>query len=600
MSGSDSLHSIELIVLFLLVLVAVFATIARRINIPYPILLVLAGLGVAFLPHVPRIPLNPEIFFVLFLPPLLYSAAWQTHWREFKRNLVSIVMLAIGLVGFTVWGVAMFADRFITVLDFKSGLILGAVVCTTDAIAAASIAKAVRLPQRITDLLEGESLVNDATGLVALEFGLSMLLRGEMPTPGGAALRFLWLVGGGLVIGLLIGLVTAWIERWIDDGPIEMVIAVIVPYVAYLAGESIHASGVIAVVTVGLYLSRRRGELFSPSARLEVLSTWKSLDFVLNGIVFVLIGLQLPYVLSGIGDYSRWTLIEYGIVFSFILIFLRMLWMYPGAVISYWIRTHLLHQVYQRPAPREIFVIGWTGMRGVLALAAAFSLPLSLGNGRPFAQRNLIIFLTFSIILTTLVLQGLTLPALIRYLGLAGKGGASAEQAVARRTILSEAVAFLQSSLNSLPEGADYHGYEDLLHRYEHRLEAVGGGVNEDRTEGAATAGMTDLHLRRSRLAQDTIAVERSTLLRLRDEGAIGDDALHEIERELDLTETPATPREINSQLPFAILPSQSSCFSTHRISSIQTSILDIARASRRPVRSRVRLLRTILPQGFV
>ena len=470
-----SLHSVQAVFLFLLLLVVVFAALAQRIKIPSSIVLVLAGLAISFVPRVPRIRLDPDLVFLIFLPPLLYAAAWTTNWREFKRNLVSIGMLAIGLVGFTVMGVAIFADRFISALDFKSGFLLGAVVATTDAIAATSIARAVGLPHRISDVLEGESLLNDATGLLALEFGLTMLLRGEAPTLGGGLLRLLWLICGGVGVGLLIGKVTVWVEGLIDDGPIEMTLSLIVPYGAYLVAEELKASGVLAVVACGLFVSRHSGAIFSPKARIQIMGAWGALDFILNGVVFVLIGLQLPYVLDGIRGYGTWTLVMYGLAFSALLIVLRLAWVYPGAALSLWIRRRLLGQDAPWPGPRSVFVVGWTGMRGVIALAAAISIPETLGDGSRFVQRDLIVYLTFTVILVTLVLQGLTLPPLIRALGLAGVEASGAEELEARRTLLGEAVEYLENGAEHEQDEEISHGYEDLLHKYRHQLEVVCG-----------------------------------------------------------------------------------------------------------------------------
>src|SRR5216684_5818285 len=248
MSSVASLHALETVILLLLVMVAGFAVMAHRLKVPYPIVLVLAGLAISFVPHMPRIPLEPSMVFLIFLPPLLYSSAWSTSWREFRSNLVVIGLLAFGLVGFTVWGMAEFPDRFITALDWKAGFLLGAVISTTDAIAATSIARSIGLPRRIVDILEGESLLNDATGLLALEIGIAIMVRGEMPTVGSGLARLVYLIVGGLVIGLLIGVVVGWMERFIDDGPVELVVSLVVPYAAYLGGERAHASGVLAVV----------------------------------------------------------------------------------------------------------------------------------------------------------------------------------------------------------------------------------------------------------------------------------------------------------------------------------------------------------------
>src|SRR6266478_1140186 len=276
------------------------------------------------------------------------------------------------------------------------------------------IAKRVGLPQRIVDILEGESLVNDATGLLALEFAIAMVVEGRTPTVAKGALRLTYLIAIGIGIGLVLGLIVEWFERRIDDGPIEIVVSILTPYAAYLAAESARASGVLAVVACGLYLSRQSSEFFSASVRIQTWAVWDSLTFVINGLVFVLIGLQLPYVLAGIRGYSLRDLILYGALFSAIVIVLRLLWMYPGGHLAHLIRTRVLHQNYPKPNAKQIFVVGWTGMRGVVALAAAIALPETLPDGSPFPQRNLIIFLTFCVILVTLVLQGLTLPPLIR------------------------------------------------------------------------------------------------------------------------------------------------------------------------------------------
>ena len=366
MGSGESLHAVETVILLLLVLVAGFAAMARRLKVPYPIVLVLAGLVISFFPHMPRVPLDPNVVFVVFLPPLLYASAWAMSWREFRRNAVVIGLLAVGLVGFTVWGVAEFSDRFITALDWKAGFLLGAVVATTDAIAATSIAKTLGLPRRIVDILEGESLLNDATGLLALEIGLAIMVRGEMPTVGervGAA----DLSGGGRVGDRTVDWGGGgWLEQFIDDGPVELVVSLVVPYAAYLAGERAHASGVLAVVACGIYMSRKSTQFFSPAVRLQVNGAWEALTFMLNGLVFVLIGLQLPYVLAGIhGRYGTGTLIFYGVVFSAVLILLRMMWVFPAVKIASFVeRRWLGHKDEQELKPREVFVVGWTGMRG--------------------------------------------------------------------------------------------------------------------------------------------------------------------------------------------------------------------------------------------
>jgi Na+/H+ antiporter len=533
------IHTLEILGLFLLIVVVFFAGLAKRLQIPYPILLVLAGLAISFVPHVPRIPLNPQIVFLVFLPPLLYASAWQTNWREFRRNIVSISMLATGLILFTVLGIAFFADRFITALDFRSGFLLGAVVAATDAVAAGSIARTLGISPRLTGLIEGESMLNDATGLLALEFGLGLLLSSTPLSFHEGVLRLLWLIIGGLGTGLLLGSIMAIVERWISDGPLEMATSLIIPYVAYLAADELRASGVLAVVACGLYLSRRSASFLKPTARIELMSAWKALDFILNGVVFLLIGLQLPYILAGIHEYSAWTLLLYGFSFSLMLIVLRMAWVFPGAYVSVWIRRHLLRQNTPNPNSKSIFVLGWAGMRGVLALAAALSLPETLSDGRPFTQRSLILFLTFSIILVTLVGQGLTLPPLIRRLGLSGNTELAEEELTARFAAFTNAINYLQQRRASAPE-SEIHDVDDIIDRYQHRLDAIStsGHISPNDIDPDPLQTAVDRHLRRNQLVLEAVSVERRTLLDLQQEGTVGDEVLRSLERELDLIES--------------------------------------------------------------
>ncbi len=533
MSEAAGLHEVETVFLLLMALVAVFAIVARRLEIPYPIVLVIAGLGISLVPGLPHPELNPDVVFLVILPPLLFSSAWAMSQRAFRFNLVNIVLLAVGLVAFTVWGVAEFADRFIPGLGWKAGFLLGAVVSPTDAIAATSIATRLGLPRGITDVLEGESLVNDATGLLALELGVMMILDVHTPTVGEGVLRLLWLVVAGTGIGLAAGVAGAWMESWVDDGPIEIVISLVIPYATYLAAIWANASGVLAVMACALYMSPKSAVIFSAKTRIQANATWEALTFVLNGIVFVLIGLQLPYVVAGIRGRGVWWLILWGALFSLVLILLRLVWMYPGAELAYQIRKRLLKQNVQRRGARGVFVMGWAGMRGVLALAAAISLPNTLTNGQPFVEKNLIVFLTFTVILVTLVGQGLTLPPLIRALGLAGDDSARLEEEEARRLVLREVIAQLERGRDGDVEPADAHAYEDLLHEYEHRLEAL----SEESPEGDAV-GHRHGGGRFGAMLQSAVETERLTMLRLWKEGMISDEVLRTLEYELDLTES--------------------------------------------------------------
>src|SRR5258705_2218451 len=466
MMQSGGIHAIEIVFLILLLFVVIFAALARKLQTPYPIVLVVAGLLLSFIPGIPKISLNPDVIFLVVLPPLLYSAAWLTSWRDFKFNLVSILLLAFGLVGFTVLGVAGTAAWVFPGFDWRLGFVLGAVVATTDAIAATSIAKKIGLPQGIVDILEGESLINDATGLLALEFAIAMVVEGRTPTISQGIVRLAYLTSAGLALGYLVARIAEWFEHQIDDGPIEIVLSILIPYATYLAAEEIHASGVLAVVACGLYMSNKSSHFFSPNVRMQIWAVWDAFTFILNGLVFVLIGLQLPFVLAGIREYSLGQLILYGALFSAIVILLRLIWMFPGARIANLIRRKLLHQDVAIPSKSQIFVVGWTGMRGVVALAAAISLPEQLANGADFPHRNLIIFLTFSAIFVTLVVQGLTLPPLIRWLGLAGLAGRNEEEDEARKLMIEAALQHLSAERERESGGLD-EVFEEIEHRYD-------------------------------------------------------------------------------------------------------------------------------------
>src|SRR6185369_1115270 len=313
------------------------------------IMLVMAGGLLGMVPGIPRISLNPDLIFFVVLPPLLYAAAWTTSWRDFTYNFVSIFQLAVGLVAFSVIGIALGAPLLLPGFDWRLGLVLGAVVAPTDAIAATAIAQRIRLPKRINDILEGESLVNDATGLLALEFGIAIVVRGEAPTVATGIFRLLYLILGGMAVGVAIGWMVNWIEQRVDDGPIEIALSILVPYAAYLGADRIRASGVLAVVVCGLYLSRRSSSFFTPAVRLQVWAVWEALTSILNGLVFVLIGLQLPNVMLAIHGYSIRQLILYGTLFSGMVIALRFIWVFPGSWAAWWIRTRMLHQKLTPP-----------------------------------------------------------------------------------------------------------------------------------------------------------------------------------------------------------------------------------------------------------
>src|ERR1051326_4423808 len=526
----QGIQGVEIVFLLLLLFVVVFGALARKLSTPYPIILVIGGLLLSFVPGIPRINLNPDWVFFVILPPLLYSAAWLTSWREFSYNLISIFFLAFGLVFFTILGVSQFGQWFLPGFDWRIVCVVGAIVAPTDAIAATSIAKRLQLPRRTVDILEGESLLNDASALLALEFGLGLLVSGHVPTFGEGAMRLGYLIVVGIAIGLVVGEIVHRIEHHIDDGPIEIALSILTPYVTYLVADWVRASGVLAVVACGLYLSRKSSHFFSPTVRLQAWAVWESLTFVLNGLVFVIIGLQLPYVMASIQDHRLHTLIFYGLGFSALIILLRLVWTFPGAWFANVIRRRVLHQPERYPEARNIFVVGWTGMRGVVSLAAAIALPQTLAAGAPFPQRNSIIFLAFSVILVTLVLQGLTLPPLIRALGVGGAASdLHAEEVEARRSILQAALDHLEK-LRAKAKTETSEVYDDLSQHYRRRLATLA-----EKSEDGGASTDSAYYKRFNDLSRQLIGIERRTAVQLRNQRRISDELLREIEHELDL-----------------------------------------------------------------
>lgn len=516
----SAIANFEPLLLLLLLLVSALAILAKRLQIAYPIVMVLGGLSLSLLPHVPRVSLDPNIVLLVILPPLLFFAAFHLSWREFRRNLGSILMLAFGLVTFTIVGSAAVVHSLIPGFDWKLGLVLGSVIAATDAIAATATAKRLGLPRRVTELIEAESLVNDGSGLVALRFTLAIVLAGSAPTFVDGTATLLYLIFAAVVIGLVVGMAAYAILRRITESPVEITISIVTPYVAYLAAESLHCSGVLATLACGLYIGRRSSGFFSLQARLEGSAVWSTLDFILNALVFLVLGLQLPAILGEIHGLSLGWLIFAGALFSGVVVLLRILWVMPGA----WIASKLFRN-REVLSPKSAFLVGWAGMRGVLALTAAFSLPLTLPNGSPFPQRSMIIYLTFCVIFTTLVLQGLSLPRLIRVLGLSGntEAGDDEEETWARRELIDTAIAKL-ASLRGESDGQHLEAIERLEEYYRRRLSHL--DANDPNTLDG------DFY---SALAQQLRNVERAVAAHLRAENKIHDEVLRKLERELDL-----------------------------------------------------------------
>ena len=404
---------------FLLLLSAAFILIllARRLKIAYPIFLVLAGLIISIIPGMPVINIEPELIFLIFLPPLLYEAAWWTSWNEFWKWKRPISLLAFGLVFFTSTVVAYTVSSFIPGFTVATGFLLGGIISPPDAIAATAVLKNIRVPKRIITILEGESLVNDASSLTVFRFALAAAVTAGQFSFQEASISFITVTIMGIVVGLAVAQLVYLIHRFLPTtASIDSAFTLISPYLMYLAAEEFHFSGVMAVVSGGLFLSYRSHEIFTDGqSRLQTLNVWSTLSIILNGLVFILIGLELPAIVSGLEGYSLAEACKYGLLVSAMVILIRMIWIYPGTFIPRWIFKSV-RKKEPNPGWKFSFIIGWAGMRGVVSLAAALSLPMTLDNGNPLPERNLIIFITFVVILVTLVFQGLTLPFIIKAL----------------------------------------------------------------------------------------------------------------------------------------------------------------------------------------
>ncbi|MBO3271232.1 Na+/H+ antiporter [Hymenobacter defluvii] len=411
-----NLHATILLILGLLLAMLLLVMLGQKLRISYPIFLVLAGLALSFVPGLPRIVIDPDLIFLIFLPPLLYQAAWETSWKDFWRWKRPILLLALGLVFFTSTLVAYASRRLIPGFTLPLGFLLGGIISPPDAVAATSVLKGVQVPRRITSILEGESLINDASSLIVFRFALATVVSGTFVWQE-AISSFLLVSGMGVVVGLVLAHGFYLMHRYLPTTPsINTVLTFIAPYGMYLVAEEFHFSGVLAVVSGGLLMSFRSHRVFDADTRLQANSVWASVGFALNGLVFILIGLELPQVVEGLGSYSLPQAITYGLLISALVMLIRLLWMFPAAFVPRWLSASI-RASETSPGWQGPVVIGWAGMRGVVSLASALSVPLLLTDGQAFPQRNLILFITFVVILVTLVFQGLTLPLVIRLSG---------------------------------------------------------------------------------------------------------------------------------------------------------------------------------------
>jgi monovalent cation/hydrogen antiporter len=503
---------VELIVFGLLVAIAGLAVLARVVRVPYPVTLVLGGALIGFLPGVPDVELDPDLVLLIFLPPLLYGAAFFTSVRDLRRNAKAIAMLSIPLVVVTMGAVAVVAHEVVG-LDWGPAFVLGAIVSPTDAVAPAEIMRRIGAPRRLVTIVEGENLTNDWTALVLYRFAVVAVVSGSFSL-WEAIPKFVATGIGGLVVGLLVGRVVREVRARIDDPPTEITISILSGYAAYLPAEELGLSGVIAAVTTGLYMGWHTPQLTTPLMRLQGLAIWEILTFLLNAVLFLLVGLQLPGILDSLPETTAGDLFLWGALVSLVVIVVRLAWMFT----------------IQRHAPTpERLVVGWAGMRGSVSLAAALAVPFTIDAGGDFPQRDLIIFLAFAVILVTLVGQGLTLAPLIKKLELVDDGVEELEERRARRGIAEAGLARLEALgepdwISPESVGRARNRLDYLRQRFD--ALADGDGGYEDRADAWR------------RLQYDLYDAQREELVALRNRGEISDEVRRKIERDLDLEES--------------------------------------------------------------
>ncbi len=523
------MHGAELLLLLLMVAVAGLSILARPLGVPYPILLVLGGLLLGFLPGLPAVELPPELVLVVFLPPLLYQAAFFSTLRDLRADLRAITTTAVGLVLVTMAAVAVTAHALVDGLSWAVAFTLGAIVSPTDALAATAVARRLGAPRRLVTVLEGESLVNDATALVAYRIAVAAAVGGGFVV-WEAGLRFVAGVAGGVAVGLIVGWLVAVVRRRLEDPPAEIVLTVVTGYAAYLPAERLEVSGVLAAVTAGLFVGWRAPELASPTTRLLAFSFWEILVYLLNAVLFLLVGLQLQPILEQVTGRSVATLLGLAALVSAVVIAVRFVWSFT---VPYLVRAldRRPSQVARRVGARQRLISSWSGMRGAVSLAAALALPLETDSGQPFPERELILFVTFGVIFVTLVVQGLTLPALIRRLGVHDDGAEQREELQARLGATDAALARLEEL--AVEEWTRDDTVERLrgLYQFRRRRLKARAGIFED-------DGYEDRSLAYQRLVRELLEAQRRAIIRLRNQGVISDGVMHRVERELDLEDS--------------------------------------------------------------
>ncbi|MFF5298351.1 Na+/H+ antiporter [Streptomyces sp. NPDC013161] len=513
---------------------AVVAAGARRTPVPAPLLLVAVGLVVSYVPGVPDYTLDPEVVLPLLLPPLLYTSATDSSYLDLRAQVRPVALLSVGYVLFATFVVGWAAYVIVPGLPLTAALVLGAVVAPPDAVAATAVARRVGLPSRITTILQGESLLNDATAITAYKVALAAAI-GEGATWAGGIWEFLLAAVGGVGVGLLMMVPIHWLRTHLKEALLQNTLSLLIPFVAYGVAEQVHASGVLAVVVVALYLGHRAWEV-DFATRLQEEAVWKMVAFVLESAVFALIGLQLPVVLKGLGEYRGLDAAWYAIALFLVVVATRFVWVYPAAFIPR-ILSARIREREDSPTWKGAMTTAWAGMRGVVSLAIAFSIPLTVHGGDPFPQRNLILFLTFTTVIGTLVVQGLSLPPIIRLLKFPGRDqqaetlAEANAQAQASRVAEKRLEALLEDERNALPPPLADRLREVLERRRNAVWERLGA------TNPVTGETVDDTY---RRLSREMISAERSMFVRLRDGRYIDDEMLRTLLRRLDLEEAAA------------------------------------------------------------
>lgn len=532
------------IIIFLLAVLISLSALVQRVKIPQPILLVVAGLLIGFIPALPDLALDPQIIFLIFLPPLLFDAASQTSWHDFKADIRPISALAISLVFFTTLAVAVTAHYVIPHFGWPLAFLLGAIISPTDAVAATGIIRELNLNRRVMTILEGESLVNDASALIAYRYALTAVLTGSFVF-WNASLQFLLVAGGGILVGVMVGYILVFVHRKITNNSlVETGLSLLTPYLAYIAAEETHVSGILSVVTTGLIISWRSPEIFSYQTRMRARVIWDTIVFLLNGFVFILIGLQMPAILKQVVNYSTRELIGYGVVISLVTILVRIVWVFAGAYSARMFRRKNKDGEDEELIPwQHIMIIAWTGTRGVLSLAAALALPLVLHTGRVFPQRHIILFLSFVVIFVTLVVQGLSLPWLIKKLGLNPDSAEDKEPKELELHIVNSTMHYIDSELTiKLNDDAK----QQLKNTYNKRADGLAKEIrrhekHERKNEPAPTPEITPLLNAQLEIGR----FQRELLIRLHKEGCYSDTAIKEVQRNMDIDDL-----KLNQLLP--------------------------------------------------